>query len=157
MLHHITSPPGGHTLMPETHLSLFVRRLRDYMESRGLTNAAVARVAGVDRSAVGKWLSGENEPKATHRRKLAEEFGLRDDPAGAAGRTTYDADLYKAVGDAVAERLDNAGLSLPHAGFLRAVDVAYRACLGETDPWHAITEAADTVVDLLIHHRNSAS
>ena len=54
----------------------------------GATQQELARIAGVDRSAVGHWKSGKAEPRMGHLQKIADHYGISTsnlaDPRGMA-------------------------------------------------------------------------
>ena len=57
----------------------FHERLKQKMEEKGVTPAALARAASVSPVAAGKWVHGESEPKATKLKLIADFLGVTDD------------------------------------------------------------------------------
>ena len=57
----------------------FHARLKQKMEEKGVTPAALARAASVSPVAAGKWVHGESEPKATKLKLIADFLGVTDD------------------------------------------------------------------------------
>ena len=57
----------------------FRERLKQKMEEKGVTPAALARAASVSPVAAGKWVHGESEPKATKLKLIADFLGVTDD------------------------------------------------------------------------------
>jgi phage repressor protein C with HTH and peptisase S24 domain len=57
----------------------FHERLKQKMEEKGVTPAALARAASVSPVAAGKWFHGESEPKAGKLKLIAEFLGVTDD------------------------------------------------------------------------------
>ena len=55
----------------------FHERLKQKMEEKGVTPAALARAASVSPVAAGKWVHGESEPKAA-KLKLIADFNTYD-------------------------------------------------------------------------------
>ena len=57
----------------------FHERLKQKMEEKGVTPAALARAASVSPVAAGKWVHGESEPKAAKLKLIADFLGVTDD------------------------------------------------------------------------------
>lgn len=57
----------------------FHERLKQKMEQKGVTPAALARAASVSPVAAGKWVHGESEPKAAKLKLIADFLGVTDD------------------------------------------------------------------------------
>lgn len=53
--------------------------LRAYMESRGFTQIAIARLLGVSQPTVSDWLNGNTKPTAERLLELSEKTGLSID------------------------------------------------------------------------------
>lgn len=67
---------GGHALMPSGDAMRLGRMIREARESLGWSQEDLARRLGVDRTTVGKWETGVNEPDLSMLRKLSEVLGL---------------------------------------------------------------------------------
>ena len=52
------------------------KRIKLLADNKGISNAEIARVAGVSRSAVTKWFNGTSQPKAEILPRLAVYFGM---------------------------------------------------------------------------------
>ena len=57
----------------------FHERLKQKMEEKGVTPAALARAASVSPVAAGKWVHGESEPKAAKLKLIADFLDVTDD------------------------------------------------------------------------------
>lgn len=51
-----------------------IKRLLDLT---GVTHETLAKIAGVNRSAVSQWKSGKTEPRMGHAQRIADHYGLR--------------------------------------------------------------------------------
>lgn len=50
--------------------------IRQLLSKTGVTHQELARIAGVDRSAVSQWVSGRTEPRERNILKIAEHYGI---------------------------------------------------------------------------------
>src|SRR5262245_48436280 len=72
-------------------------RLKKARKAAGLTQEELAYRVGVDRSTVGRWEAGENEPQPWLRRKIAQHLGVT--PAHLDALLDGPADRTDAAGD----------------------------------------------------------
>ena len=76
-------------------------RIRDFRESKGMTQDQLAGILGTSRSTIAMWEMGSNEPRAKMLVKLTEVFGCTADELLGIERKTSERDVPACVRDTV--------------------------------------------------------
>lgn len=71
--------PGGQTLIPTPDISqktIVAMNIYDYIQASGLTQAEIAKRAGLSTSALSAYVTGKNYPRPEQMAALAKVFGV---------------------------------------------------------------------------------
>ena len=63
--------------MPDTAREIFVKNLRFFMETRGVTQADICRELGVSSATASDWCTGKKYPRIDAMQRLADLLGVR--------------------------------------------------------------------------------